>query len=153
MAATVPVFCTVTVCAALVEPTFVEANVRLVGLAVNVAVPAAVPVPVNATVNGLLVALPVTDTEPVRVPAAVGVNFTVTVHDAPAAIDEPQVFVCEKSPVAATPETVAAAVPVLVTVTACVALVVPTVWLPNVSDDGLAVSVAEPPPPDVANCR
>src|SRR6202042_3190270 len=104
--ATEPVLCTVTVCAALVEPTFVEPNVNDVGLAVNVAVPAAVPVPVSPTVNGLFVALLVTDTEPVRVPDAVGWNVTVTVHEAPAAIDVPQVFVCAKSPVAATPETV-----------------------------------------------
>jgi hypothetical protein len=44
---------------------------------------------------------------------------TLTVQEAPAAIDEPQVLVCAKSPVTVTPETVAAAVPVLVTVTVC----------------------------------
>ena len=44
--AEVPVSCTVTVCAAVVEPTAVEANVRLVGESVMVSAP---PVPVPAT--------------------------------------------------------------------------------------------------------
>lgn len=52
-----------------------------------------------------------------RVPDAVGLNVTSTVQEAPAAIDVPQVFVCEKSPVTVMPERDAAAVPVLVTVT------------------------------------
>ena len=76
-------------------------------------------------------------------------NVTLTVQEALAAIDDPQVLVCEKSPVAATPETDAAAVPVLVTVTVCALLVVPGAWLAKDSDDGLAARVADeglPPP-------
>ena len=46
-------------------------------------------------------------------------------------------LVCVKSPVTATPETEAAAVPVLVTVTAWAALVVLSAWLAKVSEDGL----------------
>ena len=51
------------------------------------------PVPDSATVNGLFVALPLTVSVPVRVPDAVGRKLTLTVHDAPAAIELPQVFV------------------------------------------------------------
>ena len=43
------------------------------------------PLPDSATVVGLLLALLVTVRVPVRVPDAVGVNATVTVHDAPTA--------------------------------------------------------------------
>src|SRR3954447_1862879 len=59
---------------------------RLVGV-----VPA--PVPDSATVAGLLVALLVIVSEPVRVPDAVGRKLTLTVQEAPAAIEVPQVLV------------------------------------------------------------
>ena len=76
-----------------------------------------------------MVALLVTVRLPVRVPEAVGRKLTLTVHEAPAAIDVPQVLVCEKSPEVETPETDAAAVPVLCTVTVCALLVVLSAWL------------------------
>jgi hypothetical protein len=44
-------------------------------------------------VVGLLTALLVTVTEPARVPEAVGLNVTLTVHEAPAAMELPQLFV------------------------------------------------------------
>ncbi len=91
-----------------------------------------VPVPVSATVVGLFEALLAMVSVPVRVPATVGVNVTLTVQEALAAMDDPQVLVCEKSPVAVTPETDAAALPVLVTVTVCALLVVPGAWLAKV---------------------
>jgi hypothetical protein len=53
-----------------------------------------VPVPDSAIVVGEFVALLVTVTAPVRVPLAVGWKVTDTEHEAPAAIDVPQVFVC-----------------------------------------------------------
>ena len=74
------------------------------------------PVPVRATVVGLLLALLVTVRVPVRAPAAVGLNVTVTVQEPPTATLR-QLLVWLKSPVTATPETVAAVVPELVTVT------------------------------------
>ena len=49
--------------------------------------------PDSATVVGLLLALLVTVRVPERAPAAVGLNATVTVHEAPTATEE-QVFVC-----------------------------------------------------------
>ena len=52
------------------------------------------PFPVNAMVCGLLLALSVMVSVPVREPVAVGVKVTLTVHAAPAASDVPHVFVC-----------------------------------------------------------
>jgi hypothetical protein len=57
---------------------------------------------------------------------AVGVKVTLIVQLAPAATLAPQVLVWAKSPLAATLEMFRAALPVLVSVTVCGALVVPT---------------------------
>src|SRR5271169_4947315 len=54
----------------------------------------------------------------------------------PAARELPQLLVSPKSPLAEIPLIVSDAVPVLVSVTPCDPLVVPTVWLANVSDVG-----------------
>jgi hypothetical protein len=105
------------------------------------------PVPVSVTVVGLFDALLVMVRFPVRVPDAVGVNVTLTVHDPPAAIDAPQVLVSAKSPDAATWDMDAAAVSVLVTVTGCAPLVVLTAWLPNVSEVGFADKAGPEEPP------
>jgi hypothetical protein len=70
---------------------------------------------------------------PARVPVAAGVNVKLIMQDAPAVTDVPQLFVCAKSPafvpVMAILVMPNAAFPVLLNVTACAALVVPTVWL------------------------
>src|ERR1700684_3898408 len=86
---------------------------------------AAMPLPVRLTVAGLLWALLVTVSVPVRVPDAVGLNVTFTVQELPAATLE-QLLVWLKSPVTETPETLAAAVPELVTVTVLAAELEPT---------------------------
>src|SRR5262249_15243697 len=96
-----------------------------------------------ATVLGLFVALLVIVRLPVRLPEAIGRKVTLTVHDAPAASAVPQLLVWLKSPEVPTLDRAAAAVPVLVTVTACAGLVVFKPWLPKVSDDGLVLRVAE----------
>src|SRR5579863_8332155 len=83
------------------------------------------PLPLRATAVGLLLALLVTVSEPVRAPAAVGLNDTVTAQEPPTAI-VPQLLVWLKSPVTATFETVAELVPELVTVTTWAAAVEPT---------------------------
>ena len=75
-----------------------------------------------------------------RVPVAVGLNVTLTVHEPFAAIDEPQVLVCAKSPVAAIDETDAAEPVGLATVTVCAALVVPVATEPKFSALGVAVT-------------
>jgi hypothetical protein len=88
------------------------------------------PLPDSATVVGLLLALLVTVSVPVRLPATVGVNATLTVQEPPTAMVE-QLFVWVKSPLADTADTVADAVPLLLTITACVAVVLPTTVLAN----------------------
>src|SRR6266702_2547081 len=78
---------------------------------------------------------------PVRVPDAVDRTVTLTVHEAPAAMEPPQVLVCAKSPVMPTLDTVAAVELVLVSVTVCPPLLLFSAWLANVNELGAAVSV------------
>jgi hypothetical protein len=91
------------------------------------------PVPLSEALSGLSGALSVIVSVPARVPVAAGVNVKLIVQDAPTATDVPQLFVCAKSPafvpVMAILVMLNAAFPVLLNVTACAALVVPTVWL------------------------
>ena len=92
----------------------------------------AVPVPVSDTLCGLPAALSATLTEALREPVAWGVNVTLMVQFAPVATLVPHVFVWLKSPLLA-PATVillivSDALPVLVSVTACALLAVPTSW-------------------------
>ncbi len=84
-----------------------------------------IPLPDREIEVGLLLALLVKVTPPARAPDAVGRKVTVTVQDAPTA-RVVQLFVWLKSPEADTPDTVADAVPELVTVTALVAEELPT---------------------------
>src|ERR1700735_3775240 len=90
---TVPVlvFFTVTDCAAEVDPSVVDANVRLVGESETANVDAAVPVPVKATGCGEPVALSAMERLAVSVPLAAGLNSTETVQVANAARLAPQV--------------------------------------------------------------
>ena len=93
-------------------------------------------VPVRLTLCVPPAALSVTVTAAVRDPVADGLKVTLIAHLAPAATLEPQVFVWAKSPALA-PETamlvmLKAAVPELVRVTVCAALVVATAWPANV---------------------
>ena len=82
------------------------------------------PVPVRATVWGLPVALSVTVMVPGWLPVAVGVNVTLIVQFPPAATELPHVLVSAYCVLAAMLVTLSAAVPVLVSVTVCAALVV-----------------------------
>ena len=111
--------------------------------------PLLVPVPDRATVSDGLLALLATVRLPEAAPAAVGLNVTLAVQDAPAAIELPQVLVSANGAVAVTEETAAAAVPVFLIVTACAAVVDPVASLPKDSEVGVAVRVALPPPPEV----
>jgi len=95
VSAVLPVLERVTVCAALVELIVWLANVSEVGETLATGVPAAAPVPVRLTVCGLPEALSVTLKVPVRVPAAVGVNFTLMLQFPPAAKELPHVLVWE----------------------------------------------------------
>jgi hypothetical protein len=87
-----------------------------------------IPEPDNDTVTGPLFALLATVTVPARDPPAVGLNATFTVQDAPTASDA-QLLLCVKSPVTDTPDTVADVVPLLLIVTACEAVELPTTVL------------------------
>ena len=73
---------------------------------------------------------------PVRVPTAVGLNLTPIVQEAPRARLDPQLLVCEKSPlfvpVMVIPEMLMAVLPRFVMVTLVAPLVVPTVRLAKV---------------------
>jgi hypothetical protein len=86
----VPLLLSVTVCAALVVPTFWLANVRLVGARLAAG---AVPLPLRLAVCGLPAASSVTLSEPLRVPVAVGVKVTLMLQLALAANVVPQLLV------------------------------------------------------------
>ena len=86
----VPVFLTVTVCAAVVDPMVVDAYVNVVGDRETVRVDA--PVPVIATVCGVPVALSATERFAVSVPAASGLNSMETAQVALAAREVVQVL-------------------------------------------------------------
>ena len=137
-----PELVTVTAFVALLLPINTPLKLRLVGDSVTAG---AVPVPLKATLCGLPAALSVTLTVDVRVPVLVGVNTTLIVQLALLASVDPQVFVCVKSrrspPVSLMPINDSVDVPVLVTVTTCAALLVPTVWLPKVNEVGDSFTV------------
>jgi len=138
----VPEFLTVTTCAAVVVPTTVDANVKLVGDNVTAG---AVPVPVIATVCGEPVALSATASEAVSVPVAAGLNSTDTAHVAPTASVVVQVFAEIRYELASVPVSVSevsvnAAVPEFFTVTTCAAVVVPTTVEANVKLVGDSVT-------------
>lgn len=108
-----------------------------------------VPVPVNETDCGLPGALSVTVRVPSRVPVVVGLNVTETVQFAPVLSDDGlngQVLVCAKSPVVPIAVIVKGAVPLLVMVTVCAVLVVPTDWLAKVRVVGLKLIPGVPVP-------
>jgi len=88
--APVPVFLTVTTCAAVVDPTVVEAKVRLAGERETVKVEAAAPVPVMVADWVPVPALSRTSRVAVRVPAAAGVKEISTAQEAPTARVEEQ---------------------------------------------------------------
>jgi hypothetical protein len=143
--AAVPEFFTVTVCAAVVTPTVVDANVRLVGVSVTAGPVAAAPVPDRVTACGDPVALSAIDSEAVNAPAAVGLNSTETVQVAAAAKDVVHVFAEMRKEVAFVPVSVSevsvsAAVPEFFTVTTCAAVVTPTVVEAKVRLVGVSVA-------------
>ena len=114
--------------------------------------PSQLPSPSTRFDCGLEAALSDSVIAPVSVPEAVGLKVTEIVQLAFTARLVPQVLVCAKLPEAAMLLNVSAAVPVLLSVTACVALVVPTVWLANVklAGDKLTTGTAATAAPDTA---
>ena len=149
--AAVPVFLTVTICASLVAPVIVAGKAMLVGVKVRAGAVAVTPVPVRATDAGVLVALPATTSVPIEVVAAVGLNSTETVQDAPAANVVPQVVADLRNGAEAVSEVnVTVTVPVFLTVTVIAAEVEPIVVDGKVRADGESEMVGpEPPVPPV----
>jgi len=141
-----PVFFTVTVCAALATPTVVLAKLSEAGLKEIAGTPT--PVPERATVCGEPEPLSATLTEAVRDPVAVGLKATLIVQLLPTATVVPQLLVWLKSPglppVSETVTPVNGAVPELVSFTLCAAVVVPIFELPNASETGLKVTPGAP---------
>lgn len=107
-------------------------KVRLVGDKLTVVVPELAPVPVRPTTCGLPAALSVIVIVPVCVPVAVGVKVTLIEQFAPAASEAPQVVVSPYCALGTMLLMLSDAVPELVSVTDCAALVVFNVWLAKV---------------------
>lgn len=134
-----PLLATVTICVAELAPTTTLPNDSEGGVILATGAGgggAAVPVPDKFTACGLFGALLATERLAARAPAAVGVKVAVSVQLAPAATEPAaQVPVRAKSP-ALVPASVmplmeSAAFPVLVSVTLCAALDIPTCTLPS----------------------
>jgi hypothetical protein len=109
-------------------------------------------VPERGTVCGLPVALSVRVTAAVRVPAAAGLKVTLIEQYEPAATLDPQLLVWEKS-LALVPESamlviLKVALPELVKVIVCAALVAPTAWLTKERLVGETLATMEVPVPE-----
>jgi len=85
-------------------------------------------------------------TAPVLDPLALGVKITLTLHEAPGDMLEPQVLVWEKSPLLAMLVMVSVEVPVLLRVKLCGLLLVPTACEANVNDAGEGLTAGPPAP-------
>ena len=98
-------------------------------------------------------ALSVNVKAPVVVPATVGLKVTFTVQLLPAATLVPQVLVSEKAPLAVMLLMLSAAFPVFLSVTVCVALVVPRACDVKVNKvgDRLAAGLKTPVPVRLAD--
>ena len=110
-----------------------------------------VPTPLRVALCGLLAALEVTVIDPVCVPAAVGVKTMLMVQLAFPAREVPQLLVWLYGPVVTMLPIVIAAVPVLVSVAGCEALLVLTNCVAKVKLEGVRVAlpVVTPPVPDM----
>jgi len=112
-------------------------NVRPVGEAVT----GKEPVPVRLTVCGLFVALSLNVSVPAREPVVAGVNVTLIVQAAPAAIVAPQVLVAiAKSPLAEIPENASGVFLRFVSMTDLAELTFPTATVPKFKLDAESVT-------------
>src|SRR5215472_13335393 len=131
-----PLLVRVAGCGVLAVPTSWFVKVRFAGVQEAIG---ACPFPARVAEGTALLKSPDTVMLPVRVPRAVGVKVTLITQLVPGASEAPQVLVWANSPVAWMPLKVMGILPVLVSVSVCAALVVPTTWLPNVRDVGESV--------------
>ena len=142
-----PVFVRVTFCELLL-PTLTVPKLKLVGLTVSWNV-AATPVPLRAMAVGEFGALLTSDTLPVTLPVVLGAKVTLKMADWPTARVKGKVspLVLKPAPVTVACEMVRLAVPELVKVTLCEA-VVPTRTLPMAMLVGATVRPAWTPLPE-----
>jgi hypothetical protein len=140
-----------------VAPTATEPKLKLVGVSATVEEPEEpAPVPLRAMDCGLPEALSVMVTEPVRVPAAVGVKVTLMLQlPVLAAKELPQLLLCAKlvlfAPVTPMFVMLNAALPVFMSVTDCDPLVVFNAWLAKITLEleRLTAGAGVPPLPPV----
>src|SRR5438270_9911762 len=92
------------------------------------------PVPVSVTICGLVTSESVIVSVPVRTPVVVGANLTFMRQLRPGARLPPQLLLSEKFALQAMLEMVKVVLPTFARVTCCVALMLPTTWLPNNSE-------------------
>jgi hypothetical protein len=137
----VPLFVSVTVCAALVVPWSWLPKVSDESDTAAFGTNGTVPVPLKAMVCGLPDTLSEIVSVPVNAPALEGAKETETVQLAAAASAPPQLFVWVKDALAAIAEMVSVPVPLFVNVTVFAVLVVPWSWLPKFSDDGATSTI------------
>src|SRR5260221_194257 len=124
---------------ALCVPTGWSGKARLAGTVSARAGTVITPLATRLTSTGELVALPAMCKLPDAAPGTLAVNVTCTAHTAPETRDAPQVEVNAKSPLTVIEEITIGTEPLLVSVTVCAGLVVETVRVGNVSDDGVSV--------------
>jgi hypothetical protein len=129
-----PVLVRVTLCAGLCNPTPNGANVNDSGE--KTAVAGIIPLPKRLTGTMGIAALLGTESDPPRPPPAVGVKVTLRVQVASGISAAGQLFVCAKSLIIWMPPIFKRTSPLLVSVTACEALVVLINWSANTSDAG-----------------
>src|SRR5215469_3164852 len=98
-----------------------------------------------------MMALLETESVPERVPRSVGAKVVLMVQLAPGGNVAGQLFVWAKSPVVAIPLMFRVTVPLLVRVTVCDALAVPTTWLANVKLAGVSAPAAPMPVPTMGS--
>ena len=110
-----------------------------------------IPIPASPTLCGLPVASSVIVTLAARLPIAAGLKVMLIAQFAPAATLDPQVFVCEKSPLFAPVMVMLAmfrvAIPLFVSMMFCAALAVVTNWPAKLSDMGASVTAGAVPVP------
>lgn len=151
--AAVPVFDSVTVCAALAPPTVVEAKLRLAADRLAAGAAAATPVPLSETVELVGDALWVNVSVPVAAPAAVGLKVSRTVQFEPAATEPPAAqvppVILKTVLLLVSAVNDSAAVPVFDSVTVEAALAPPIIVEPNATLAGAtpATGVAVPAAP------
>jgi hypothetical protein len=136
VSAAVPELVSVTTWAVLVVLTVWLPNAMELGLRVAPGAETCVPVPVSGMTCGLPMSLFVKVRVPVCAPAVVGLKAVLMVQEAFCARDVPHVLVSVKPALATMLEMVRVESEVLVRVTACVAVVLPTGSLPNASEVG-----------------